>query len=110
MSQLVMTYPVIGWSKYSFNGQEGLRLFFIEQFEQGDRNGAGSFQTVITAPYTEASKLVNVSLSLDAPANIEVKCRLVNRGGKVSLVCDEILKITPTVKPKESKDNSPKPN
>lgn len=111
MSQgsLILTYPLIGANRYQYNGREGFYLNVIERYAEDDKNGFGCFQTAISAPYAESAKFLTVPMSLDAPATVELKCRLVSRAGNTSLVCDEVLKVTPfkAAVSKDIKDLSP---
>lgn len=94
-NQLVVKYPIIGWNRYQYNGREALYLNIIEDYPQDDKNVGGSLQTAIAAPYAESAKVLDVAMSLTAPATIEFKGRMQSRAGSVSLVCDEIISVTP---------------
>jgi hypothetical protein len=97
MSQMIISYPCVGWSRYQYNGREGFYLNVVEQHPQDDKNAAGSFQTAISAPYAESAKVTGVVMNLAAPATVELKCRMVSRAGSTSLVCDEITSVKPFV-------------
>lgn len=86
---------IIGHNKYSYNGREGLYLNLVEDYEEGNKDQVGSFQSAVAAPYDEHTKLTGISMSVSEPAVIEFVGRRVNRQGNTVLVCDEIVKITP---------------
>lgn len=94
-SQLIVSYPMIGWNRYQYNGREGFYMNVIEAYPADDKNAGGSLQTAISAPYAESSKVQAVVMSLAAPATVQFKGRMQSRAGSVSLVCDEIISITP---------------
>jgi hypothetical protein len=88
---------MIGWNRYQYNGKEGFYLNLVEEYPEDDKNVGGCLQTSISAPYAESEKVKNIVMSLDAPATIVFKGRMQSRAGSVSLVCDEIISITPFV-------------
>ena len=90
---LQVTYPIIGYSSYSYNGREGFYLNCIENYQSDDKSNSGSFQTGISANYEELHKLKGVPMSLEKPAIITFKGRVQNRGGVPTLLCDEIISI-----------------
>ena len=100
--QIIVTYPMIGFSSYQYNGKEGFFLNVIEDYEMDDKQCGGSMQTAVSAPYEELSKVKGVSMSLAFPATIEFKGRFQSRGNTTTIICDEIVKITPFKSLKET--------
>ena len=93
-------YYIIGWRRYSFNGNEGCSLVCVNDFDVNNSDQSGSNVTPVSAPFGDAHKLEAVGMFLGEPAIIEFYGLLVNRQGNSVLVATEILKITPTTDPK----------
>ena len=95
--QITVSYPIIGWNRYQYNGREGFYMNLVEHYPADDKNAGGCLQTAVSAPFAESSKVQGVPMSLREPATIVFKGRMQSRAGSVSLVCDEIVSITPFV-------------
>ena len=98
MSASTMTYRIIGWNRYRYNGREGFYLNVIEDYKpDAEGDSGGSTQKSIQAPYAESKKIEGVPMSADAPAIIVFKASMQTRGRSDALVCDEILSIAPAL-------------
>lgn len=102
--QMQVTYPLIGFNSYNYNGKTGLFLHCVESYPADSQESGGSFQTAISAPYSELKKLFDmrgekIPASLEAPATITFKGALQNRGGNTVLLCEEIISVVPQARP-----------
>lgn len=100
-------FYLIGWRRYSFNGNEGCSLVCVSDFDDQNSDQSGSNVTPVSAPFGDAHKLESVAMSLGEPAVIEFYGRLVNRQGNSVLQATEILKVTP-VNHKQAGDTAKK--
>jgi hypothetical protein len=88
-------YYIIGHSKYSFDGNEGLRMNCIDDYDLADKDNGGSFVSSINAPYEDASKLQAVEMSLFKPAIVEFDGKTVRRGNNTVLIASAVVSVTP---------------
>lgn len=95
MSQIIAKHTLIGFRRYNFNGQKGLNLHCIENYEEGDEDSKGSNPVNISAPYDESSKLMDIEISQEKPVICEMEGRLVNRQNRSVFVCSKINGVTP---------------
>ena len=88
-----LRYYIIGHSKYSFDGNEGLRMNCIDEYEAGDKDNSGAFLSSINAPYDDAAKLNSVEMSFFKPAIVEFEGKTVKRGNNTVLTAGKIISV-----------------
>ncbi len=91
----IYRYYIIGWSRYSFNGNEGLRMICCEDYPEQNDDQAGTNAMPVTGPYKQAHLFQGVPMSLGDPAVVEFEGNLVNRQGSPVLIATNVLKVTP---------------
>ncbi len=91
----VYRYYIIGWSRYSFNGNEGLRMICCEDYPTQNDDQGGTNAMPVTGPYNQAHLFQCVRMNLGEPAVVEFEGNLVNRGGAPVLLATNVLKVTP---------------
>jgi len=89
-----LRYYIIGYSSYSFNGIDGLRLHCVDEYEDDDKENSGAFVSSINAPFEQIFKLQSVEFNFFKPAIIEFEGKTVKRGNNSVLTASSIISVT----------------